>query len=407
MKKILFISGSIGLGHVSRDLAIVTELRRLNSDVDVSWLAASPASEVIKNEGERLLPEADQWANENIPAEDAGKGSAFHLSILRYLLLARKEWENNVEVFRKVTSKERFDLIIGDETYEIAAALKKRQLPKVAPFVIIYDFVGLDSMTKNPLERLGVYLWNRVWAKGYKTPSRFVDRTIFIGEEEDIPDTKLGFLLPNRRIWARARSLQFAGYVLPFQPAEYADKGKIRNRLGYGTERLIVCSIGGTSIGKELLELCGRADPVVRRTMPDIRMILVCGPRLSAKSVSVPSGVEVREYVPRLYEHFAASDLAIVQGGGTTTLELTALRRPFLYFPLEGHFEQQIHVAGRIARHGAGTKLMYSQTTPEILAEKIISHIGREAAWRPISANGAQKAAQLVNQFLTGNGERK
>jgi len=32
--------------------------------------------------------------------------------------------------------------------------------------------------------------------------------------------------------------------------------------------------------------------------------------------------------------------------------------------------------------------------------------IGREAAWRPIPANGAQKAAQLLNQFLTGNGER-
>jgi UDP-N-acetylglucosamine:LPS N-acetylglucosamine transferase len=407
MKKILFISGSVGLGHVSRDLAMAEELRRQNPDVEVSWLAASPASEVLKNARERLLPEADQWANDNIPAEDASKGGAFHLSVLKYLLLARKEWENNVEVFRKVTSKERFDLIIGDETYEISVALKKGHLLKVAPFVMVYDFVGLDSMTKNPMEKLGVYTWNKIWAKGYKTPSRYVDLTIFIGEEEDIPDTKLGFLLPNRRVWARARSLQCVGYVLPFQSEEYADKGKIRERLGYGKERLIICSIGGTSVGKDLLELCGRAAPIVRRTMPDIRMILVCGPRLTANSLSIPDGVEVREYVPKLYEHFAASDLAIIQGGGTTTLELTALRRPFLYFPLEGHFEQQLHVAGRLARHGAGIKLMYPETTPEILAENIISHIGREAAWRPIPTNGAQKAAQLLNQLLTGNGERR
>jgi UDP:flavonoid glycosyltransferase YjiC (YdhE family) len=41
MKKILFISGSVGLGHVSRDLAIAAELRRISPDVEVSWLAAS------------------------------------------------------------------------------------------------------------------------------------------------------------------------------------------------------------------------------------------------------------------------------------------------------------------------------------------------------------------------------
>ena len=400
MKKVLFISGSIGLGHVSRDLAIAAALRQLNPHVEISWLAASPASDVIKSAGERLLPEADQWANDNNPAEDAAKGGVFRFSVLDYLLLARKEWENNVEVFRKVTSKEHFDLTIGDETYEISVALKKGHLPKIAPFVMIYDFIGLESMTEKPMEKLGVYVWNTIWAKGYKNPTRFVDLSLFIGEEEDIPNTKLGFLLPNRRVWARARSLKFVGYVLPFDSEEYPDKMKIRKRLGYGNERLIVCSLGGTSVGKDLLELCGQAFPIVKNALQHVRMILVCGPRLSAESLSVPSGVEVKGYVPKLYEHFAASDLAIVQGGGPTTLELTSLRRPFLYFPLEGHSEQQNHVAGRLARHGAGTKLMYSQTTPEILAEHIISHIGKEATWPPIRTDGAQRAAKLINEIL-------
>ena len=35
-----------------------------------------------------------------------------------------------------------------------------------------------------------------------------------------------------------------------------------------------------------------------------------------------------------LYRHLAACDLAVVQGGLTTTMELTAAKRPFLYFPL-------------------------------------------------------------------------
>lgn len=61
-------------------------------------------------------------------------------------------------------------------------------------------------------------------------------------------------------------------------------------------------------------------------------MILVCGPRLSYDSLEAPESVEVKGYVPALYEHFAASDLAIIRGGATSTLELTALNRPFLFF---------------------------------------------------------------------------
>ena len=109
--------------------------------------------------------------------------------------------------------------------------------------------------------------------------------------------------------------------------------------------------------------------------------------------------MEVRGYVPRLYEHLAASDVAVVQGGGTTTLELTALRRPFIYFPLERHFEQNVMVAERLARHQAGQRLLYSQTTPERLAEAVVGLLGREASWSAIPTNGAQRAAELINEL--------
>ena len=129
-------------------------------------------------------------------------------------------------------------------------------------------------------------------------------------------------------------------------------------------------------------------------------MVLVCGPRLSIESLKVPEKIEVKGYVPALYEHFAASDLVIVQGGGTATLELTALRKPFLYFPLAKHCEQLIHVAERLERHQAGVKMIYSQTSPEILAEKVIANIDKKVNYPPIPTDGAQKAAHLISQFL-------
>jgi hypothetical protein len=63
--------------------------------------------------------------------------------------------------FAPMSAESRYDLIIGDTTYQIAAALEKRPALKRAPFVMISDFVGLDAMTRNPVEHLVVYLWNR------------------------------------------------------------------------------------------------------------------------------------------------------------------------------------------------------------------------------------------------------
>ena len=58
-----------------------------------------------------------------------------------------------------------------------------------------------------------------------------------------------------------------------------------------------------------------------------------------------------------LYRHLAACDLAVVQGGLTTAMELTANQRPFLYFPLRHHFEQNFHVRHRLERYGAGPRM--------------------------------------------------
>lgn len=162
----------------------------------------------------------------------------------------------------------------------------------------------------------------------------------------------------------------------------------------------MVCAVGGTSIGRELLELCGDAYRIIAEEMPGLRMVMVCGPRLPTESLNVSEGVDVKGYVPRLYEHLAACDLAVVQGGATTTLELTALRRPFLYFPIEGHFEQERHVAERLERHGAGVKMIYSRTTPEGLARAVADHMWKETDFKPIPTDGARKAARLIHQLL-------
>lgn len=150
---------------------------------------------------------------------------------------------------------------------------------------------------------------------------------------------------------------------------------QVRSRLGYDERQLVLCSVGGTTLGDPLLRLFAAAYPRIKERAPDARMMLVAGPSIDPDALEVAPDVEVHGYIPRLYEHLAACDVAVVQAGGTTTLELTALRRPFVHFPLEGHFEQSL-VAEQLSQHQAGEQLAYSQTTPDALADAVLRLLG-------------------------------
>jgi predicted glycosyltransferase len=246
-------------------------------------------------------------------------------------------------------------------------------------------------MTWNPFERLVVMILNRKWA----TDPTGLYQPVFLGELEDIPPRSFGPLLPDRRAWAQRHALM-VGHILSFDPAEYRDRFAIRTRLGYGPEPLVLAATGGTAVGGELLRLCLEAFPIARQKVPDLRMVVVCGPRLSLSNGDLPEGVELKGYVPRLYEHFAACDLAVVQAGGTSLLELTALNRPFLYFPIAKHFEQTIHVAWRQERLGAGVKLLQDETSATRLGSIMAAEIGREVEYPPLAVDGAKRTAEVV-----------
>ena len=84
----------------------------------------------------------------------------------------------------------------------------------------------------------------------------------------------------------------------------------------------------------------------------------------------------MRGYVPDLYRHLAACDIAVVQGGLTTCMELTAAGTPFVYVPLRHHFEQNFHVRHRLERYGAGRRMDYADAVdPDVLAKIIVDEM--------------------------------
>ena len=129
-------------------------------------------------------------------------------------------------------------------------------------------------------------------------------------------------------------------------------------------------------------------------------MIVVAGPRIDPESLARHDGMEVRAYVPNLYRHLAACDLAVVQGGLTTTMELTANGRPFLYFPLKRHFEQNFHVRHRLERYGAGRCMDFDAATPEVIADAIATEIGRPTTYRSVDPLAAERVALRIAELV-------
>jgi UDP:flavonoid glycosyltransferase YjiC (YdhE family) len=110
--------------------------------------------------------------------------------------------------------------------------------------------------------------------------------------------------------------------------------------------------------------------------------------------------LEVHGFVDRLYRHLSVCDLAVVQGGLTTTMELTAAKRPFLYFPLRNHFEQNFHVRHRLDQYGAGRHMDYAVTDPEVMAGAIAAEIGQPVAYRDVETDGAERAAKMIAELV-------
>lgn len=68
--------------------------------------------------------------------------------------------------------------------------------------------------------------------------------------------------------------------------------------------------------------------------------------------------------------------------------------------PLARLFEQQIHVAHRLAQYRAGRRLDYAALDPGYLAEAIAAEIDRPVDYRPAETDGAACAAALLAELL-------
>jgi pimeloyl-ACP methyl ester carboxylesterase/predicted glycosyltransferase len=396
-KRALYVSSPIGLGHARRDVAIAKELRRLVPDLEIDWLAQHPVTKVLEEEGERLHPASAELANESghIESESAEHDLHAFQAIRRMdeILVA------NFMLFHDVVRDDHYDLWIGDEAWEVDYFLHENPELKSAAYVWLTDFVGwLPMADGGEREAFLTADYNAEMIEHIARFPRVRDQAIFVGDPDDVVPETFGPDLPGIREWTEDH-YDFAGYVTGFEPV--ADREKLRWELGYAAdEQVCVVTVGGSGVGEHLLRRVVDAFPEAKELVPQLRMVVVAGPRIDPAPLTGVDGLEVHAYVHDLYRHLAACDLAVVQGGLTTAMELTANRRPFLYFPLRHHFEQNFHVRHRLERHGAGRRMDFDEATPDVIATAIAEEIGREVEYLPVETEGAARAAARIAELL-------
>ena len=399
-RRALFVSSPIGLGHALRDVAIAQALRQARPEVEVHWLAQDPVTRVLAARGETIHPASRLLAGESAHFEsEAGEHDlhAFHAwRNMDEILVA------NFMVLHDLLEAEPYDVVVGDEAWEVDYYLHENPELKRAPFVWLTDFVGWLPMdtAAGSREPFLTADYNAEMIEQIARWPRVRDRALFVGQPDDIVDADFGPGLPRIRDWTR-QHFSFPGYILPFDPAEFADRAALRARLGFRPdERVVFAAVGGTAVGVHLLRKVIAAAPLVKALDPAVRIIVVSGPRLDPSALPVVPGVEYRRFVPDLYAHLAACDLAVVQGGLSTCMELTAAKRPFIYVPLRNHFEQNLHVPHRLARYGAGTRMDYERLEPEALAHAVADGLKRPVLSRDVEAGGAGRAAAAIAELL-------
>lgn len=398
-RRALYISSPIGLGHAQRDVAIAKELRRLHPDLEIDWLAQHPVTKVLEAEDERIHPASALLASESRHIETESAGHDLHCF---------QAWRRmdeimaaNFMVFHDLIRDNPYDLWIGDEAWELDYYLHENPEQKRAAYAWLTDFVGWLPMPDGGERE--AYLtadYNAEMIGHIARYPRVRDRALFVGSPDVIVPDRFGPDLPTIRAWTE-QHYDFPGYVSGFDPAALADRAALRAELGYAEdEKVCIVTVGGSGVGAALLKRIMDAYPAAQKRVPALRMIVVAGPRIDPASLPRHEGLEVRAYVHKLYRHLAACDLALVQGGLTTAMELTANRRPFIYFPLGHHFEQNFHVHHRLRCHGAGRRMDFENATPDAIAEAIGEEIGRDVEYRPVERDGARRAAELIGEML-------
>jgi len=115
--RLLIVSSPVGLGHVHRDLAIARELRRLEPEIEIDWLAQDPVTRVLQAAGETIHPLSSELHSESALCEHLAAEHELH--VFRAYRELQETFLANFMIFLEAVRDRPYDAWVGDEAWEL------------------------------------------------------------------------------------------------------------------------------------------------------------------------------------------------------------------------------------------------------------------------------------------------
>ena len=285
-----FFSSPIGLGHVTRDIAIVNNLK----DISINFITGSGAAKILKK--------LEYKVNDiyNPPSFIVENGMLNNQT--KWLWNYFQYYKNCKKISEKIIKINNSDLIISDEDF---ASLTVAQNLKI-PNILITDVLE-TKFTKGIAS-----LIERKMNKSMMNIIKNCDVVIIPEEGHDQGNIK--------RVGPIVREINFS-------------REELREKFSFNKITIII-SIGGTDAGLFLIK---KSIESILKINQDIEIVVVSGPAINKKF----SNVRNLGFVDNLHELIFASDLIISLAGKSTIDEARAYGTPGIFIPIKDHFEQE------------------------------------------------------------------
>ena len=373
----------MGLGHVSRDLAIVRAMRRLDPRTSVVWITASPARELLELEGENIH-EVSRELESITPFIERFVDEGFSIALAKELAATlRRNFEKLVE---SVDLKS-FDAVFADEFWELVlcGSELRRYIVFGTDFVFLPIRVGIASM-----------IFNRAFIKRLKQFRKVMLLNLLEDVVRGIGALVAGVLNPSK--WVK-QNCSVVGLATSYLCEELPQRERARRELGICEgEKLVVVSLGGSRARyAQFLDKVSKALQIVAKRIKGVHAVFVLGPR--AKPLSDLCG-EVLELasLETMRTLYVAADLFIARSGRTTTADLECCGTPAVLVPIANHAEQ-IHIARTVAKRRSDLFTYIDEgCSVEELARVIESRLSSSPPARrcPEHCRGVYRAAEQV-----------
>ena len=332
-----FFSSPIGLGHVTRDIAIVNNLK----DISINFVTGSGAAKILKK--------LEYKVNDiyNPPSFIVENGMLNNQT--KWLWNYFQYYKNCKKISEKIIKINNSDLIISDEDF---ASLTVAQNLKI-PNILITDVLE-TKFTKGIAS-----LIERKMNKSMMNIIKNCDVVIIPEEGHDQGNIK--------RVGPIVREINFS-------------REELREKFSFNKITIII-SIGGTDAGLFLIE---KSIESILKINQDIEIVVVSGPAISKKF----SNVRNLGFVDNLHELIFASDLIISLAGKSTIDEAKAYGTPGIFIPIKGHFEQEDNAKTE------GFVFEDINRLETLISEKL------EQKRNKINTNGAKLASEIIKKMI-------